>query len=64
MTTKTKGVAQCSTHLTLLSLVERKVQIIVNLRILVVLLMVDSWRYNIVLYRKDAACVDVPCTLM
>ena len=52
MTTKTEGVAESSTYLTLLSLVEREVQIIIDLGILVTLLVVDGGRNDIVLHSQ------------
>lgn len=48
MSTKTKCVAQCGTYSTLLSLIERKVQIIVDFRIVVTFFVVNSWRNNII----------------
>ena len=50
MSTKTKCVAQCGTYSTLLSLIERKVQIIVDFRIIITFFVVNGWRYNIILY--------------
>ena len=48
MSTKTKCVAQCGTYSTLLSLIERKVQIIVDFRIVITFFVVNSWRNNII----------------
>ena len=49
MTTKTEGIAETSTYLTLLGLVECEIQIVVNLGILVASLMVDGGRHDIIL---------------
>jgi len=48
VTTKAEGIAETSTYLTLLSLVECEVQIVINLRILVTLFVVDGRRNDIV----------------
>ena len=50
MTTKAESVAETSTQLTLLSLVECEIQIVVDLGILVASLMVDGGRHDIVLH--------------
>ena len=52
--TKAEGVAECSTNGTLLSLVEGEIERIVNLRIFVASLVVDGWRYNVILYCEYA----------
>ena len=49
MASETECVAQCSTNLTLLRLVEGVVEIVIDLRILVVFLVVNGWRNDVVL---------------
>ena len=49
MAAKSERIAQSSTYLTLLCLVERKVQRIIELRILVALLVIDGRRHDVVL---------------
>ena len=49
VTTETEGVAEGSTNGTLLSLVEGEIERIVNLWIFVTSLVVDGWRYNVIL---------------
>ena len=48
MTTESKGIAQTSTNLTLLGLVEGEVEVVVNLFVLVILLVVDGGRNDVV----------------
>ena len=52
---KSKRVADGSTHLAFLRLVESKVQTVVQLWILVALLMVDGRRYDVVLYAQHTS---------
>ena len=57
---ETECVAQCSTNLTLLRLVEGVVEIVIDLRILVVFLVVDGWRNDVVLHCKHR-CKSLYC---
>ena len=52
MTTKSKCIGQSYVHFALLSLVERKVQVIVDVFVVITLFVVDSRRYNAILDRK------------
>ena len=54
MTTKAEGIAETSTNLALLGLVECEVQIVVNLWIIVALLVVDCGRNDVVLNSQDS----------
>ena len=54
MTTETEGIAQCSTNLTLLSFVEGEIQVIIELFVLIIFLMVDGRRYDVVLNTEYA----------
>ena len=49
MSAKAKGVAKCGTHLALLCLVEREVEVIINVFVHVVVFVVDGWGYDVVL---------------
>ena len=53
VTTKSEGIAETSTHLTLLSLVEGEVEVVVDLLVLIIFLMVDGGRNNIVLNSQN-----------
>ena len=53
MTTKSKCIGQSYVHFALLSLVERKVQVIVDVFVVITLFVVDSRRYNAILDRKN-----------
>ena len=50
MTAKAERVAQCSTHFTLLCLIEGEVQVVVDFLVFVVFLVVDGRRNNVVLH--------------
>ena len=52
MTTKAESIAETSTYLTLLSLVECEIQVVVDLGILIAIFMVDGGRNDIVLYSQ------------
>lgn len=54
MSTKTEGIAQCSVYCTFLSFVEREVQVIINVFIIITFLMVDSGRNNVILHSQYA----------
>ena len=54
MTTKAEGIAETSTNHALLSLVEGEIQIVVNIRILIALLVIDGGRNDVVLYSQNS----------
>ena len=54
MTTKAEGVAETSTNLALLSLVEGEIQIVIDLWIVIALLVVDGGRNDIVLNSQNS----------
>ena len=53
MTTESKSIGQGYVHFTLLGFVERKVQVIVDVFVVVTLFVVDSRRNNAILDSKD-----------
>ena len=53
MTAESKSIGQSYIHFTLLSLVERKVQVIVDVFVVITLFVIDSRRNNVILDSKD-----------
>ena len=59
MTAESKRVGQSYIHFTLLSLVERKVQVIVDVFVVITLFVVDSRRNNAVLDGKNLSLIHI-----
>jgi hypothetical protein len=55
VTAESESITQCSTNLTLLSFVEGKVQVVIELWIIITLFVVDSRRNDIVLHTKNTS---------
>lgn len=53
--TETEGIAQCSTHLALLCLIECEIHLVVYLRIIIAFLVVDGRRHDVGLHRLDTS---------
>ena len=60
MTTESKSIGQSYVHFALLCFVEREVQVIVDVFVVITLFVVDGRRNNATAISKDAAKVSLP----